>query len=99
MAYSRAYDKFKQALDRVHRMNSVKPVNVYVVLSITIRPLAILLANSRSQALTLLAKSPDRYDPLEPIFVPPRVSPPRGEPFWKARSRARLLDRIRSADM
>jgi len=32
MAYSWAYDKFKQALDRVHRMNSVKPVNVYVVL-------------------------------------------------------------------
>ncbi|HVM48406.1 MAG TPA: DEAD/DEAH box helicase [Candidatus Acidoferrum sp.] len=31
MAYSWAYDKFKQALDRVHRMNSVKPVNVYVV--------------------------------------------------------------------
>jgi SNF2-related domain/Helicase conserved C-terminal domain len=34
MAYSWAYDKFKQALDRVHRMNSVRPVNVYVVLSI-----------------------------------------------------------------
>jgi hypothetical protein len=32
MAYSWAFDKFKQALDRVHRMNSVKPVNVYVVL-------------------------------------------------------------------
>jgi hypothetical protein len=32
MAYSWAYDRFKQALDRVHRMNSVKPVNVYVVL-------------------------------------------------------------------
>jgi hypothetical protein len=32
IAYSWAYDKFKQALDRVHRMNSVKPVNVYVVL-------------------------------------------------------------------
>ena len=32
MAYSWAYDKFKQALDRVHRMNSVKLVNVYVVL-------------------------------------------------------------------
>ena len=32
MAYSWAYDKFKQALDRVHRMNSVAPVNVYVVL-------------------------------------------------------------------
>jgi hypothetical protein len=32
MAYSWAYDKFKQALDRVHRMNSVKPVNVYVVI-------------------------------------------------------------------
>src|SRR5271169_6017277 len=29
--YSWAYDKFKQALDRVHRMNSVKPINVYVV--------------------------------------------------------------------
>jgi hypothetical protein len=29
--YSRAYDKFKQALDRVHRMNSEKPINVYVV--------------------------------------------------------------------
>jgi len=32
LAYSWAYDKFKQALDRVHRMNSLKPVNVYVVL-------------------------------------------------------------------
>lgn len=32
IAYSWAYDKFKQALDRVHRMNSEKPVNVYVVL-------------------------------------------------------------------
>jgi SNF2-related domain/Helicase conserved C-terminal domain len=32
MAYSWAYDKFKQALDRVHRMNSLKPVNVYVVI-------------------------------------------------------------------
>jgi hypothetical protein len=32
MAYSWAYDRFKQSLDRVHRMNSVKPVNVYVVL-------------------------------------------------------------------
>jgi hypothetical protein len=32
LAYSWAYDKFKQALDRVHRMNSLKAVNVYVVL-------------------------------------------------------------------
>lgn len=32
LAYSWAYDKFKQALDRVHRLNSVQPVNVYVVL-------------------------------------------------------------------
>src|ERR1039458_1579307 len=32
IAYSWAYDKFKQALDRVHRMPSTKPVNVYVVL-------------------------------------------------------------------
>jgi len=32
IAYSWAYDKFKQALDRVHRMNSAKPINVYVVL-------------------------------------------------------------------
>jgi hypothetical protein len=32
LAYSWAADKFKQALDRVHRLNSVKPVNVYVVL-------------------------------------------------------------------
>jgi hypothetical protein len=32
LAYSWAYDKFKQALDRVHRMNSLKPVNVYAVL-------------------------------------------------------------------
>jgi len=32
IAYSWAFDKFKQALDRVHRMNSEKPVNVYVVL-------------------------------------------------------------------
>ena len=32
IAYSWAYDKFKQALDRVHRMTSQKPVNVYVVL-------------------------------------------------------------------
>jgi hypothetical protein len=32
LAYSWAYDKFKQALDRVHRMNSIKPVNVDVVL-------------------------------------------------------------------
>jgi SNF2 family DNA or RNA helicase len=31
MAYSWAADKLKQALDRVHRMNSVKPINVYVV--------------------------------------------------------------------
>jgi len=30
-AYSWAYDKFKQALDRVHRLNSEKPINVYVV--------------------------------------------------------------------
>ncbi len=32
VAYSWAADKFKQALDRVHRLNSVKPVNVYVIL-------------------------------------------------------------------
>ena len=32
IAYSWAYDKFKQALDRVHRLNSEKPVNVYVVI-------------------------------------------------------------------
>ena len=32
LAYSWAADKFKQALDRVHRLNSVKSVNVYVVL-------------------------------------------------------------------
>ncbi len=32
LAYSWAADKFKQALDRVHRLNSVKPVNIYVVL-------------------------------------------------------------------
>jgi hypothetical protein len=32
IAYSLAYDKFKQALNLVHRMNSVKPVNVYVIL-------------------------------------------------------------------
>lgn len=32
LAYSWAYDKFKQFLDRVHRMNSVRPVNVYVVI-------------------------------------------------------------------
>jgi hypothetical protein len=32
IAYSWAYDKFKQALDRVHRITSTKPVNVYVVL-------------------------------------------------------------------
>lgn len=32
IAYSWAYDKFKQALDRVHRMISVKDVNVYVVI-------------------------------------------------------------------
>lgn len=31
-AYSWAYDKFKQFLDRVHRMNSEFPVNVYVIL-------------------------------------------------------------------
>ncbi len=31
-AYSWAYDKFKQVLDRVHRMNSPVPVNVWVVL-------------------------------------------------------------------
>jgi SNF2 family DNA or RNA helicase len=31
MAYSWAADKLKQALDRVHRMNSVKPINVYGV--------------------------------------------------------------------
>jgi len=30
-AYSWAYDKFKQFLDRVHRLNSEKPINVYVV--------------------------------------------------------------------
>jgi hypothetical protein len=32
LAYSWAADKFKQALDRVHRLNSEKPVNVYVIL-------------------------------------------------------------------
>ena len=32
IAYSWAYDKFIQALNRVHRMNSQKPVNVYVVI-------------------------------------------------------------------
>lgn len=32
LAYSWAYDKFKQALDRVHRLTSEKPVNIYVVL-------------------------------------------------------------------
>jgi hypothetical protein len=32
LAYSWAADKFKQALDRVHRLNSEKPVNIYVVL-------------------------------------------------------------------
>jgi hypothetical protein len=32
VAYSWAYDKFIQALSRVHRMNSAKPVNVYVVI-------------------------------------------------------------------
>jgi hypothetical protein len=32
LAYSWAADKFKQALDRVHRLNSVKPVNIYVVI-------------------------------------------------------------------
>lgn len=31
LAYSWAADKFKQALDRVHRLNSVRPVNIYVV--------------------------------------------------------------------
>ena len=31
MAFSWAADKLKQALDRVHRLNSVKPINVYVV--------------------------------------------------------------------
>ncbi|MDE2106545.1 MAG: DEAD/DEAH box helicase, partial [Patescibacteria group bacterium] len=31
IAYSWAYDKFKQFLDRVHRMNSERPVNVYVI--------------------------------------------------------------------
>ena len=30
-AYSWAYDKFVQALNRVHRMNSERPVNVYIV--------------------------------------------------------------------
>ena len=33
LAYSWAFDKFKQFLDRVHRLNSQKPVNVYVVLA------------------------------------------------------------------
>lgn len=33
IAYSWAYDKFVQALNRVHRMNSPKPVNVYVVIA------------------------------------------------------------------
>lgn len=32
IAYSWAYDKFIQAINRVHRMTSEKPVNVYVVL-------------------------------------------------------------------
>ena len=32
IAYSWAFDKFVQALNRVHRMTSTKPVNVYVVL-------------------------------------------------------------------
>jgi hypothetical protein len=32
IAYSWAYDKFIQAMNRVHRMNSEKPVNVYVVI-------------------------------------------------------------------
>jgi hypothetical protein len=32
VAYSWAYDKFIQALSRVHRMNSARPVNVYVVI-------------------------------------------------------------------
>jgi hypothetical protein len=31
LAYSWAADKFKQALDRVHRLNSVRGVNIYVV--------------------------------------------------------------------
>jgi hypothetical protein len=34
IAYSWAYDKFIQAINRVHRMNSAKPVNIYVVLCI-----------------------------------------------------------------
>jgi hypothetical protein len=32
IAYSWAYDKFIQAINRVHRLNSPKPVNVYVVI-------------------------------------------------------------------
>lgn len=32
IAYSWAYDKFIQAINRVHRMTSEKPVNVYVIL-------------------------------------------------------------------
>lgn len=32
IAYSWAYDKFIQAINRVHRMTSSKPVNVYVVI-------------------------------------------------------------------
>jgi len=31
IAYSWAYDKFIQAINRVHRMNSEKPVNIYVI--------------------------------------------------------------------
>lgn len=33
IAYSWAYDKFIQAINRVHRMTSPKPVNVYVVIA------------------------------------------------------------------
>ena len=33
IAYSWAYDKFIQALNRVHRMTSPRPVNVYVVIA------------------------------------------------------------------
>ncbi len=33
IAYSWAYDKFIQALNRVHRMTSPKPVNIYVVIA------------------------------------------------------------------
>jgi hypothetical protein len=32
IAYSWAYDKFIQAINRVHRINSTRPINVYVVL-------------------------------------------------------------------